>query len=124
LRILGKYKEYEEQLTLRNYKAYMIDVREQAVEFVTNLKDETKIVNHDGTFDTLKGDQQKVRDFMNLEIEDLDKKLSDVKDIDMSKTVYEVIGIELISLAKELYETQKESNEKGLSEMELAKDYK
>jgi hypothetical protein len=111
-------------LTLRNYKAYIIDVREQAVEFVTNLKDETKIVNHDGTFDTLTGDQQKVRDFINLEIEDLDKKLSDVKDIDMSKTVYEVIGIELISLAKELYETQKESNEKGLAKMELAKDYK
>ena len=119
LRAVGKYKEYEEQLTLRNYKAYLIDVRGEANDFVTNLKDEIKVVNHDGTFDTLSGDQQKVRDFMNSEIKDLDKKLEEVKDIDMEKTVYEIIDIDLKTLAKELYITQKEFKEQKLQEMKV-----
>lgn len=119
LRTVGKYKEYEEQLTLRNYKAYLIDIREQAKDFVANLKNETKIVNHDGTFDTLKGDQKEVRNFINNEIKDLDKKLEGVKDIDMEKTVYEVLDIKLVSLATELYTSQKEFKEQKLMEMEV-----
>jgi len=116
LKGIGKYKDYEEQITLRNYKAYLIDIREQALEFVTNLKDEIKIVNHDGSFDTLKGDQQKVRDFLNEEIKDLDKKLVEVKDIDMSKSVFEIIGIELKPLSIELYEQHKAAKERKLAE--------
>jgi hypothetical protein len=119
LKTIGKYTEYEEQLTLRNYKAYLIDVRGEAKEFVSNLKDEIKVVNHDGTFDKLSGDQEKVRDFMNEEIKDLDKKLEEVKDIDMEKTVYEIIDIDLKILAKELYETQKEFKEQKLQEMKV-----
>jgi len=114
LRVIGKYQQYEEQITLRNYKAYLLDIKEQATEFINNLKDEIKVVNHDGTFDTLKGDQQKVRDFINGEIEDLNKKLAEIEDIDMSKSVFDVLEIELLPLAKELYEKHKEIKEKKL----------
>ena len=70
LKTHGLYEKYEEAITLRNYKAYMIDVKEQAEEFVSNLKSETKVVNHDGSFDTLRGDISEVKDFMLSEIED------------------------------------------------------
>lgn len=119
LKRIGKYEEYEEQISLRNYKAYLTDIKGQAAEFANNLKDEIKVVNHDGTFDTLKGDQQKVRNFLALEIEDLDKKLKEVEDIDMSKSAFDVIGIDLKSLAKQLYEDEKNMKEKKLEETEV-----
>lgn len=114
LKLIGKYQEYSDQVSLRNYKAYILDIREQATEFVLNLKDEIKVVNHDGSFDTLKGDQQKVRDFINAEIEDLNKKLEEIEDVDMSKSAFEILGIDVKELAKDLYEKQKDIKERNV----------
>lgn len=95
LRTHGLFEKYEEGISLRNYKAYLIDIKEQAIEFTNNLKDETKVVNHDGSFDTLRGDTTQVREFMLKEIEDLDKKLQDVADVDMRVSAEEELGINL-----------------------------
>jgi len=102
LKVKGLFDEFEKQISLRNYKAYMIDVREQAVDFVNNLKEESKIVNHDGTFDTLKGDITQVKEFMLKEIEDIDKKLEEVKDIDMNVSAEEFLGINLKEITKNI----------------------
>jgi len=108
LRTHGLFEKYEEAVSLRNYKAYMIDVKEQAVEFVNNLKSETKIVNHDGTFDTLTSDITEVKEFMLHEIEDIDKKLEEVKDIDMSLSAEYVIGVNLKEIVKDILKEEKE----------------
>ena len=111
LRTHGLYDKFEKGITLRNYKAYLIDMKEQAIEFVSNLKDEIKIVNHDGTFDTLKGDTTQVREFMLKEIEDLDKKLDEVQDIDLSISTEEALGINLKEIVQSILKEEKERDE-------------
>ena len=108
LRTHGLYEKYEEAITLRNYKAYMIDVKEQAEEFVSNLKSETKVVNHDGSFDTLRGDISEVKDFMVNEMKDMDEKLEKVSDIDMSISAEEVIGVNLKEIVKDILKEEKD----------------
>lgn len=108
LRTHGLFEKYEEGISLRNYKAYLIDIKEQAIEFTNNLKDETKIVNHDGSFDTLKSDTTQVKEFMLKEIEDLDKKLEEVTDIDMSVSTEEALGINLKDIVKGILIEEKE----------------
>lgn len=108
LKGIGLYDKYEEGISLRNYKAYLIDIREQAIEFISNLKSETKVVNHDGSFDTLRSDITQVKEFMLKEIEDLDKKLEEVADIDMSISTEEALGINLKEIVKGILKEEKE----------------
>ncbi len=109
LRTHGLYDKYEEGITLRNYKAYLIDIREQAIEFAANLKDEIKVVNHDGSFDTLKGNTKQVKEFILKEIEDLDKKLEEVADIDLNKSTEEELNIDLKKIVKDILMEEKNS---------------
>ena len=111
LRTHGLYKQYEEATVLRNYKAYMLDVKEQAEEFLNNLKDEIHVVNHDGTFDKLKSDNTKIREFMILEIEDINKKLVEVEDIDMEVSAEQTLGINLKDIVRDIIKQEKEREE-------------
>ena len=111
LRTHGLFKKYEEGITLRNYKAYLTDIKEQAIEFTNNLKDEMKVVNHDGSFDTLRGDTTQMREFMLKEIEDLDKKLQEVADVDMSISTQEELGINLKEIVQSILKEEKERDE-------------
>jgi len=111
LRTKGLYDKYEEGLTLRNYKAYLIDIKEQAIEFLSNLKEEIKVPNHDGTFDTLTGDITKVREFIQKEIEDLDRRLEEVADIDLSKSIEEELGINLKETVKDILKQEEKHEE-------------
>ena len=108
LKVIGKFSTYEKEVSLRNYKAYMLDVREQAVEFISNLKDEIQIVNHDGTYDKLKSDSTQIREFMIKEIEDIDKKLEEVSDIDMSVSAQELLGINFKDIIGNILTQEKE----------------
>jgi len=108
LKTHGLFEKYEEAISLRNYKAYLIDIKEQALNFVANLKDEIKIVNHDGTFDTLNSDTTKVKEFMLKEIEDLDKKLEEIVDIDMSISAEQELGINLKEIIQSILTEEKE----------------
>lgn len=108
LKTHGLYDKYEEGISLRNYKAYLIDIREQAVEFTNNLKSETKIVNHDGSFDILRSDITQVKEFMLKEIEDIDKKLKEVEDVDMMVSTEEALGINLKEILKGILKEEKE----------------
>lgn len=114
LKLHGMWKSYEENIALRNYKSKLINIKAEAEEFLLNLKDEIKIVNHDGTFDTLKGDNEKVKKFIKHEIEDINEKLKEVEDIDLNISIREVIGLEMSfkELAKKLYLEEKERKEK------------
>lgn len=111
LKGIGLFDKYEEGISLRNYKAYLIDIKEQAIEFTNNLKDEIKVVNHDGSFDTLKSDTKQVKEFMLKEIEELDKKLEEVSDIDMSVSTEEELGINLKEIVKGILKEEKEREE-------------
>ena len=111
LKGIGLFKKYEEAITLRNYKAFMLDVKAEAEEFLVNLKDEIKIVNHDGTFDTLKSDTKEVKEFIIKEIEDMDNKLKEVEDIDMSVSAEESIGVNIKGIIKEIIQKEKQREE-------------
>jgi len=110
LRATGIYNKYEEAVALRNYKAFLLDVKEQAIDFLENLKDEIKIVNHDGTFDTLKGDVSKIREFISNEIKDMDSKLEEVSDVDMNISAEQEFGINFKELAEKLIKKEQEKN--------------
>jgi hypothetical protein len=111
LKAQGLYDTYENATTLRNYKAYLIDIKEQALDFISNLKDDIKVVNHDGSFDTLKYDIKEVKEFMIKEIEDLDRKLEEVADVDMSISALDLLGINLKEIVKGILKEEKEREE-------------
>jgi len=102
LKIHGLFGKYEEGISLRNYKAYLIDIKEQAIDFVSNLKEETKVVNHDGSFDTLRSDITEAKEFMLNEIKDIDKKLEELVDVDISISTEESLGINLKEIVKNI----------------------
>lgn len=107
LRTRGLFEAYEKEVALRNYKAWLLDVKEQAIDFMNNLKDEVKIVNHDGTYDTLRSDTTIVKNFIKSELEDIDNKLKEVEDVDISISAEEKLGVNLIEIAKNIIERDK-----------------
>lgn len=107
LKTHGLFESFEKEVALRNYKSWLLDVREQAVDFANNLKDVTKIVNHDGTFDTLRSDNTTVKKFIASEIEDIDRKLKEVEDVDIEISAEEKLGINLIDIIKNIIEREK-----------------
>lgn len=111
LRIHGLFEAYEKAIALRNYKAWMLDVKEQAEEFLYNLKDEVKIVNHDGTFDKLANDNTKVREFIKLEIESINDKLKEVDDVNIKISAEEELGINLKDITKKILESKEKKLE-------------
>lgn len=124
LRSHGLYEKYEEQLTLRNYKAFLLDVKNQAVEMINNIKDTNHIVNEDGSFDIINGDSSKIREFLAKEIADIDEKLKEVEDVDMSITAEEAIGTNKHEINKGIIEMKKMQDSIRKEQMELQKKSK
>jgi hypothetical protein len=111
LRTHGLFEAYEKAIALRNYKAWMLDVKEQAEEFLYNLKDEIKVVNHDGTFDKLQNDSTKIREFIKLEIESINDKLKEVEDVNMKISAEEELNINLKNITKEILKNKEKQFE-------------
>lgn len=108
LKTIGLFKSYETEITLRNYKAYLLDIKAQAEDFMNNLKDETKIVNHDGSFDTIVSDNTIIRNFMKSEISDIDMKLLEVEDVDMSISAEQHLGIDTKQIISDILKREKD----------------
>lgn len=75
LRFEGKWDDIQAEKNVNNFKSYLLDVKQQMEDYLKNLTDEIKIVNHDGTFDTLTADSTPQRKFFEDELKKIDIQL-------------------------------------------------